>query len=210
MSAREYSKYMAVWTSIEGILPDGLPMRIFLAEHNAQLWAASIYDEVHPKTRDEFVWSLGKNHRWEYAGKRDGGSSVLNTAVGQVLEYFQGNRREFDLPFAWRGTPFQTSVWQQLTRIPYGQVQTYGEVAEAIGNPGASRAVGSANRCNHLALLVPCHRVTAAGGKLGGYTGGLGLKRRLLAHEGAALKPSLGSFRRKQSVDVREEGLRLS
>jgi methylated-DNA-[protein]-cysteine S-methyltransferase len=194
---------MAVWTIVEEVLSDGAPMRVFLAEHDAQVWAASVYDDTHSKTSDEFVWSLGRQGQW----KRDGGSPVLDAAVRQVTEYFRGTRRDFELPFAWRGTPFQTSVWQQLTRIPYGQVQTYGDVAEAIGNPGASRAVGSANRCNHLGLLVPCHRVTAAGGKLGGYTGGLGLKRRLLAHEGAVLKPSARGFRRQELFDVREERL---
>ena len=186
---------MASWTAVEGLLSDGLPMRVFLAEREGKLWAASIHDNDHPKSEDEFVWNIGRDGDWQ----RNGDSRVLNEAVRQILEYFDGRRQVFELPFAWRGTTFQNRVWQQLTRIPYGHVQSYGEVAEAIGQPMAPRAVGGANRCNHLALLVPCHRVTAAGGKLGGYTGGLGLKRRLLAHEGAGIRAALSRERRDQT-----------
>ncbi len=103
--------------------------------------------------------------------------------VRQVEEFLAGRRETFDLPLDLRGTPFQLAVWRELLRIPYGEVRSYGEVARAIGRPRAVRAVGAANGANPLPLLVPCHRVVASGGRLGGYAGGLDLKRRLLAVE---------------------------
>ena len=104
-------------------------------------------------------------------------------AVGQVLEYLAGKRREFDLPLDVRGTEFQRSVYDALLRIPYGETRTYGDIAREIGSPKAVRAVGTANGANPVSLVVPCHRVIATGGTLGGYGGGLPLKRRLLAME---------------------------
>jgi O-6-methylguanine DNA methyltransferase len=104
-------------------------------------------------------------------------------ATRQLLEYLDGKRTAFELPLDLRGTPFQRAVWQALLDIPYGQTRSYGDVASALGQPGAMRAVGSANGANPVPLIVPCHRVIAAGGKLGGYGGGLDLKRRLLAME---------------------------
>jgi len=101
----------------------------------------------------------------------------------QVEGFLAGERESFDLPVDLRGTPFQLAVWRELLRIPYGEVRSYGEVARAIGRPRAVRAVGTANGANPLPLIVPCHRVVASGGRLGGYAGGLELKRRLLAVE---------------------------
>jgi methylated-DNA-[protein]-cysteine S-methyltransferase len=86
------------------------------------------------------------------------------------------------------GTPFQRRVWQALLDIPLGETRTYGEIAEAIGSPGAARAVGSACGANPLPLFIPCHRAVAAGGKLGGFSGGLGIKKKLLAWEGVEVK----------------------
>lgn len=106
--------------------------------------------------------------------------------VAEALEaYFEGRTRRFDLPLDLRGTPFQLAVWRELLRLPYGATTTYGAIARAVGRPGAARAVGQAVGANPVAVVVPCHRVLAAGGGLGGYAGGLGLKRRLLALEGA-------------------------
>ena len=87
------------------------------------------------------------------------------------------------------GTPFQKKVWLALTKIPHGETRTYGEVAKSIGSPGAARAVGTACGANPLPILIPCHRVLAAGGKLGGYSGGLDIKKKLLACEGISLAP---------------------
>lgn len=111
-------------------------------------------------------------------------SGAVKLAIGQLREYFAGGRTEFDLPLAPRGTPFQLAVWGALRKIPYGQTISYGELAARIGNPKASRAVGSANGANQIPIVIPCHRVIAAGGKLGGFGGGLPVKEALLALEG--------------------------
>lgn len=108
-------------------------------------------------------------------------------AVLQLDEYFAGRRREFDLPLDLRGTPFQVLAWQALLRIPFGATVTYGEQAAMIGRPGAARAVGSANGRNPVPIVVPCHRVLAAGSALGGYSSGLAVKRALLALEGVSV-----------------------
>jgi O-6-methylguanine DNA methyltransferase len=113
------------------------------------------------------------------------GFAPNRVAAAQILEYLEGKRRRFELPLDLRGTPFQREVWGELLRIPYGEVRTYAEVAQAVGRPAAVRAVGAANGANPIPLVVPCHRVVATGGKLGGYGGGLPLKARLLALEGS-------------------------
>jgi methylated-DNA-[protein]-cysteine S-methyltransferase len=115
----------------------------------------------------------------------------VQSALRALEEYFAG--RQPDLPVLdLRGSPFQRLVWAELLRIPYGEVRTYGEIAASLGRPGAARAVGGANHCNPVAILVPCHRVVQRGGQLGGYGGGVDVKRWLLAHEAAhapALRP---------------------
>ena len=110
--------------------------------------------------------------------------AALAAAVTQLTEYFEGTRREFDLPIELGGTPFQCSVWRTLAEIPYGTTVSYGELAAMVGRPSAYRAVGQANGANPVAIVLPCHRVVASGGTIGGYGGGLILKRRLLALEG--------------------------
>ncbi len=105
-------------------------------------------------------------------------------AIGQLLEYLEGKRIEFDLPLDLRGTPFQIAVWSALLEIPYGETRSYQQIANVIGRPRAVRAVGAANGANPVAIVVPCHRVIASDGTLHGYGGGLDLKARLLAMEG--------------------------
>ena len=105
---------------------------------------------------------------------------LLERAQGQIMEYLDGRRQEFDLPLAFVGTDFQKKVWKALTAIPYGQTAVYGALAEAVGCPGGARAVGMANNRNPLPILVPCHRVVGAKGQLTGYAGGLEMKRFLL------------------------------
>jgi len=100
--------------------------------------------------------------------------------IEQLHEYFAGERRAFDLPLGPQGTPFQLQVWRELQQIPYGATISYGEMARRIGNPSASRAVGLANGANPIAIIVPCHRVIGASGKLTGFGGGLDIKQRLL------------------------------
>lgn len=102
----------------------------------------------------------------------------------QLDEYFAGERTAFELPLSLHGTPFETSVWDALQRIPYGETTTYGELSRELG--GSPRAVGRANGRNPISIIVPCHRVIGKDGSLTGYAGGLDTKRRLLAHEGVA------------------------
>ena len=105
----------------------------------------------------------------------------------ELSEYANGDRRTFDVPLAFAGSEWQKAVWTELTRIPFGQTRSYGEIADSLGRPGAARAVGSANARNVLPVVVPCHRVIAADGTLGGFNGGLHLKERLLKHETSVL-----------------------
>lgn len=102
---------------------------------------------------------------------------------GELSEYAAGRRTTFGVPLAFRGSEWQKAVWRELTRIPYGETRSYGEIADSLGRPGAARAVGRANSSNRLPVVVPCHRVVAADGTLGGFNGGLHLKERLLEHE---------------------------
>lgn len=114
-----------------------------------------------------------------------GGEAHLDRLEAQLVEYFSGVRRTFDLPLAPTGSAFQRQVWSLLQTIPYGDIRSYGELARALGDPGAARAVGLANAQNPIAILVPCHRVIGANGALTGYAGGLERKRALLELEGA-------------------------
>ena len=111
----------------------------------------------------------------------------LDLAQQQLHEYFQGQRRQFQLPLAPAGTPFQQHVWQALQGIPFGTTLTYRELAQRLRRPGAARAVGHANGRNPLAIVIPCHRLTGSDGQLRGYAGGIALKRCLLQHEGVQL-----------------------
>jgi methylated-DNA-[protein]-cysteine S-methyltransferase len=106
-------------------------------------------------------------------------------AIGQLRQYFAGTRTTFELPLAPHGTDFQHAVWRELQNIPYGHTLSYGELARALGNARASRAVGLANGANPLPVIVPCHRVIGADGSLTGFGGGLAIKRALLGLERA-------------------------
>jgi len=107
-------------------------------------------------------------------------TTLSNQAARQLNEYFKGKRQKFDLPLAPIGTSFQQKVWKALQRISYGETKSYKQIAEGIGNPLASRAVGMANHNNPIMIIVPCHRVIGSSGKLVGYAGGLSLKQYLL------------------------------
>ncbi len=111
--------------------------------------------------------------------------AVLKETATQLEEYFAGERQYFDVPMALDGTPFQRDVWSELQRIPYGETISYGELARRVGRPNGPRAVGQANGRNPVPIIVPCHRVLASNG-IGGYGGGLKVKRALLALEGVA------------------------
>jgi methylated-DNA-[protein]-cysteine S-methyltransferase len=101
-------------------------------------------------------------------------------AIAQLHAYFAGRLRNFDLVLAPEGTPFQREVWSMLRTIPYGEIVSYGEMARRLGRPNAYRAVGAANGCNPIPIVIPCHRVIGSGGSLTGFGGGLAIKRRLL------------------------------
>ena len=109
----------------------------------------------------------------------------------EISEYYSGGRREFTVKLAASGTPWQRKVWEALRNIPFGETRSYSQVADMVGSPGAARAVGGANACNRVPLVVPCHRVIAADGSLGGFNGGLHLKKRLLEHERRTADQSL-------------------
>src|ERR1700722_671455 len=109
---------------------------------------------------------------------------AVSAAVQQLEEYFAGARTQFDLPLELEGTPFQKDVWLALGEIPYGKTISYSELASMVGRPTAFRAVGQANGANPIPIVLPCHRVLASGGRIGGYGGGLAMKRQLLAIEG--------------------------
>jgi methylated-DNA-[protein]-cysteine S-methyltransferase len=107
-------------------------------------------------------------------------SPILNRAAEQIKDYFDGKKVTFNLPLNPMGTPFQRAVWQALTEIPYGETRSYQDIAIAIGNPKAVRAVGGAVNKNPIMIVVPCHRVIGKDGSLVGFYGGLELKQRLL------------------------------
>ncbi len=115
--------------------------------------------------------------------ERSGRPGAVATAVEQIDAYFAGDLKDFALPLDPAGTAFQRQVWLALADIPYGETESYGELASRVGNPKACRAVGLANGRNPIPLVLPCHRVIGANGSLTGYGGGLDLKRRLLDHE---------------------------
>ncbi|MFD7683394.1 methylated-DNA--[protein]-cysteine S-methyltransferase [Streptomyces sp. NPDC060187] len=134
------------------------------------------------------LYMVGQRHRpqEETFGERD--DTLFGEVTEQLGAYFAGELKEFTVELRLTGTPFQRSVWDRLRQIPYGETRSYGELAEALGNLGASRAVGLANGKNPVGIIVPCHRVVGANGGLTGYGGGLDRKQRLLDFEsGAAL-----------------------
>jgi len=121
----------------------------------------------------------------EYPGASNEPDSIISAALLQLDEYFKGIRTVFTIPLMPQGTEFQRRVWNALTEIEYGKTCTYGEIAAAIGNPKAARAVGLANNKNPISIIIPCHRVIGANGRLVGYAGGLQTKSFLLELEKA-------------------------
>lgn len=115
---------------------------------------------------------------------------VLAMTKKQLKEYFDGERKNFDLPLAPNGTEFQNKAWKALTKIPYGKVWSYGKQAEYLKSPNAQRAVGGANGKNPIPVIIPCHRVVGSTGKLTGFSGGMEMKIFLLQLEGHKVDPS--------------------
>ncbi|MGH9559544.1 MAG: methylated-DNA--[protein]-cysteine S-methyltransferase [Bryobacteraceae bacterium] len=125
----------------------------------------------------------GKNPGRPEDGWVESARGPVGEAIRQLRQYFKGERTGFDLPLAPEGTEFQRSVWRRLQEIPYGETISYGELAKRVGNAKASRAVGAANGMNPIPIVIPCHRVIGANGKLTGFGGGLPTKEALLAIE---------------------------
>ena len=139
-----------------------------LVEEDGALAGLYMHEQKHLPGADRF-------------GARD--DAVLPAVREQLTAYFAGELRDFDVPLALVGTPFQREVWDALRRVPYGSTRTYGELAADIGRPTAVRAVGAANGRNPACIVVPCHRVVGSTGQLTGYAGGVDKKARLLALE---------------------------
>lgn len=139
---------------------------------------------IHVAAGDRGILRIGFGaDRPDPAWIRDDNHPLIQEACRQLETYFAGELRQFDLPLDLRGTPFQMRVWAALLAIPYGETRSYSQLARQIGAPRAVRAVGGANHANPIAIVVPCHRVIAAGGALAGYGGGLDRKRFLLELE---------------------------
>lgn len=127
--------------------------------------------------RGETVIFLKKVYETDDYGYK---TELTDLVYTQIMEYLNGKRTLFNFVYELEGTEFQKKVWKQLTYIPYGETRTYKEIAVAIGNPKASRAVGMANNKNPITIVVPCHRVVGSNGKMVGYAGGLDMKKELL------------------------------
>lgn len=126
-------------------------------------------------------------------------TDLLKRAGQELKEYFEGTRVTFDLPLKMEGTEFQKKVWNALLQIPFGETRSYKEIAEAVGCPLGSRAIGNANNKNKISIIVPCHRVIGANGKLVGYEGGLDVKEKLLNLEKQIISNSLDTEKAAES-----------
>ncbi|MFI3319949.1 MAG: methylated-DNA--[protein]-cysteine S-methyltransferase [Rikenellaceae bacterium] len=133
--------------------------------------------------KDEHITLIAFTNSSDCLGEDSAPCKLTDLVAEQINHYLQGNLKTFDLPISIEGTEFQKRVWHALLDIPYGETRSYKEIATAIGDPKASRAVGMANNRNPLLLVIPCHRVIGANGSLTGYAGGLEIKRALLQLE---------------------------
>jgi len=129
------------------------------------------------------ITAMGLEGRVDCMDKNICETELIKTAANQLNEYLEGKRKVFDLPLNPKGTKFQKNVWEALCNIPYGETRSYKQIAEAVGNPKACRAVGMANNRNPIIIFVPCHRVIGSNGSLVGYGGGLDIKEKLLSLE---------------------------
>lgn len=152
--------YYWIWPSPVG--------KLLLLGDGRALHGLHFQDGAHP---------LGIENNWKKQ------RSPFTPVIKQLEEYFEGRLQRFTIPFSLEGTEFQRSVWRALKTIPYGKTASYGAISKKIGNPKASRAVGAANGQNPVSIIVPCHRIIGANGKLVGYGGGLAIKKALLEIE---------------------------
>ncbi|MCX6567100.1 MAG: methylated-DNA--[protein]-cysteine S-methyltransferase [Candidatus Aminicenantes bacterium] len=145
------------------------------------LFVDSPIGTIELREKNGFLTDL--NFREKTAGTKIRSSSILSVCAVQLEEYFAGKRAVFDLPLAPEGTLFQLDVWNTLRTVLFGRTASYGEIARKIGCPAAVRAVGAANGANPVSIIIPCHRIVGADGRLTGYGGGLWRKEWLLRHE---------------------------
>lgn len=157
---------------------------IYLAQYENELCSLALGEEAELKLLNYL------EDRFPGIQVNESGSD-LKLAKDQLNEYFAGKRSSFELPLKLEGTEFQRKVWGELLQIPYGFTLSYGDLAKKLGKPGGMRAVGAANGQNPIPIIVPCHRVIAADGSLGGYTGGLDIKHILLELERQKFSPTL-------------------
>lgn len=155
------------------------PLTFAVDESGALLWLQFL-DGDYPRAIEDELARIG------FQATVDPGRTAR--ARRELLEYCRGERQSFDLPIRFIGTAWQQEVWLALTRIPFGETRTYGQIAASLGRPRAARAMGRANATNPISLVVPCHRVVGASGSLTGYGGGVHIKSRLLAHEARVLE----------------------
>jgi O-6-methylguanine DNA methyltransferase len=149
-----------------------------------------------PSARAEVRMNVWLALHFPLAPKRSGVTPILKKAATQIENYFTAGLADFSLPLELWGTPFQTTVWKAVAKIPAGETRSYADIAAAIGRPRAVRAVGAAQAANPLPILIPCHRVIGTDGTLTGYAGGLDVKQWLLEHEASR------SERRQGTVQV--------
>lgn len=164
---------------IDTILDHPGPFTFAVDDEGAMLWLQFL-DGTYPVRIEQAMVRLG----YQPAQCSDRGVHART----QLLEYCHGERFTFSLPIRMHGSDWQRTVWHELLSIPFGETRTYGQVAARLGKPNAARAMGRANATNPVCIIVPCHRVIGAGGKLTGYDGGLHLKTRLLTHEASILR----------------------
>lgn len=189
-------RYALLRTVLDPLLAVAGPNGLVRLEFLPDAWEYHI--RAHAVARHIFIQPLQKQAS---AGTEDASPAPVPLEIhedpahfidlrDQLAEYFTGQRTTFDVPLDLHGTGFQTKVWKQLLRIPYGKVRTYGQVAQAMRHPKATRAVGQAAGHNPLPILIPCHRVVGKDGSLVGFAGGITTKARLLRLEGHTLGPS--------------------
>lgn len=128
------------------------------------------------------------------AGYNENYTPIIRETIKQLEEYFAGERKEFNIPLNFAGTPFQVQVWDELLKIPWGETTTYLDLSKRLKNEGAIRAVAAANGANAISIIVPCHRVIGSDGKLIGYAGGVNVKKKLLKIEKVVLDSQLDLF----------------
>ena len=134
------------------------------------------------------LWPAERDGRVSFAEEVEPGTHpVIDSTIAQLGEYLAGSRQTFDVPLDLVGTDFQQEVWAGLCKIPFGETQSYGELADELDRPGAARAVGAATGRNPISIIVPCHRLVGSSGKLTGFAGGIDTKRWLLEHESGEL-----------------------